>query len=542
MKHLSTQNHTDHGANEYTFDNYLSWRDQVNYYTDDNFLQKVIQQYTGNLFQTVDQAAREISEKVSFRWRDMANSIAYPENRPYMMHYDAHNHRIDRIVRPRETVDMEKDIFSEAVFSKNTHPWVKFVKLLLIYENGEACIACPLTCTEGLIALLDEFADTPELKRIQLHLKEGVDGNFGIGAQFISEIQGGSDIPSNVVEARFENGSWQLFGNKFFCSATHADYTVVTARPIHSEKIGLFVVPSWLPGNKAREIRNNYVIHRLKYKMGTVELPTAEITYNGAVAYPVGPLDRGVANVVGIVLTCSRLTVGLSGAASMIRVLREIKAYSEFREAFGMKLSQFPMVASQIQKIEKYAQRTLCGAFKVYQTYLDSGFPLVGGLQTKGDMTSRQKQFLLRELILFQKITTAQDAPDIIRLGMSILGGHGVMEDFSVLPRLSRDAAVNELWEGPRNVLLTQIHRDLHRVSDWYPADVWVADMLEGASPQTIAMFQKEMRHFMELPHLFDMTSKTIELCEQWDPFCQRLFHEYQTIAQLFTNDFETIS
>ncbi|EKD39962.1 MAG: acyl-CoA dehydrogenase protein, partial [uncultured bacterium] len=48
-------------------------------------------------------------------------------------------------------------------------------------------------------------------------------------------------------------------------------------------------------------------------------MPTAESTFSGALAYPVGPLDRGLAQVVGIVLTYSRLTVGLSGAAGMTR-------------------------------------------------------------------------------------------------------------------------------------------------------------------------------------------------------------------------------
>jgi hypothetical protein len=39
--------------------------------------------------------------------------------------------------------------------------------------------------------------------------------------------------------------------------------------------------------------------------MGTSELTTAELTFNGR-AYPVGPLDRGVARLVGVVLTYSR--------------------------------------------------------------------------------------------------------------------------------------------------------------------------------------------------------------------------------------------
>lgn len=90
---------------------------------------------------------------------------------------------------------------------------------------------------------------------------------------------------ANVLEAVSENGVWKLYGDKFFCSATHADYAVLTAKPAGSDKVALFIVPSWLPGNKEKEIRNGYVINRIKWKMGTSELTTAEITFNGAVAY-----------------------------------------------------------------------------------------------------------------------------------------------------------------------------------------------------------------------------------------------------------------
>ncbi len=111
----------------------------------------------------------------------------------------------------------------------------------------------------------------------------------------------------------------EVVRGQVFCSATHADYAMVTAKPAGSEKIALFVLPSWLPGNKEKEIRNGYTIDRIKWKMGTSELTTAELTFNGALAYPVGPLERGLANVVGTVLTYSRLTVGLSAAGFMTR-------------------------------------------------------------------------------------------------------------------------------------------------------------------------------------------------------------------------------
>ncbi|HBQ25283.1 MAG TPA: acyl-CoA dehydrogenase, partial [Syntrophomonas sp.] len=174
--------------NPYNFDEYLEWRENFDYYADDPFIQKVVQHFAGDDWERVDHEAREVSKKASFRWRQMAEAIAYPEKRPYIMHYDGHKHRIDRIVRPLETLQMEKEIFSEALFSEKTSPWLKLVKMFIIYQNGEACVACPITCTEGMVEILKKYADTNETKRILSHCQEGIDGDFAIGAQYLSEI------------------------------------------------------------------------------------------------------------------------------------------------------------------------------------------------------------------------------------------------------------------------------------------------------------------------------------------------------------------
>lgn len=517
--------------NPYNFTEYLEWRNQLDYYKDDPFIQKTLKHFSGEEWPAVNEAALDISAKVSFRWRDMADSIARPEKRPFILHYDGHHNRVDRIVRPFETEIMEKEIFGEGLFSSRTSPWIKLIKMFLIYQNGEACIACPITCTEGMAEILKKYADTPELKAILEHCQEGIEGDYAIGAQYISEIQGGSDIPSNVLEAFKTEDGWHLYGTKFFCSATHSDYAVVTAKPQGSEKVALFIVPSWLPGNKEKEIRNGYTIDRIKWKLGTSELTTGEITYNGALAYPVGPLNRGVANVVGIVLTYSRLTVGLSAAAFMTRAVRDAKKYTEFREAFGLKITNFPMVVGQVKKIERLAQQTTAGAFKVYQQFLGLEGGLKGGLAADEPDEVRKQRFAIRELIMLQKITASWDCTDVIRTSMSLLGGHGVMEDFSCLPRLYRDSAVNELWEGPRNVLLTQIHRDLQRAKNWYPPEHFINSILDGANREILTSFSEELNEILAYPNLLTPDDKTIEICERWDNFCHQLFHAYQVLA-----------
>lgn len=517
--------------NPYSFNEFLEWRKKVDYYNDDPFFQKVLRHYTGPEWKAIDKSLRELSPKVSFRWRDMTDSIAVPEKRPYMMHYDGHRNRIDRIVRPRETEIMEREIFSEGLFSSKTTPWMKLAKMYLICQNGEACVACPVTCTEGLVAILDKFADSPETKRILRHSKEGIDGEFAIGAQYLSEIQGGSDVPANLLEAVREGETWRLYGTKFFCSAAHADYAIVTAKPAGSDTVALFVMPSWLPGNREKEIRNGFTIDRIKWKLGTSELPTAELTLDGAVAYPVGPLDRGVANVVGIVLTYSRLTVGLSGAACMARGAREARQYSRFREAFGLKIGQFPLAEGQLREIERTAKRTTAGAFKLYREFLGIGGTLSGGLSADGPAEERDRRFAIRELVMLQKIAAARDSVDMCRVGMSIFGGHGVMEDFSSLPRLYRDGAVNELWEGPRNVLLMQIHRDCQRAAPWCPPSRFVANILAGADKVLVSALGKEMDELVAYPNLLELNDRTIAVCAQWDDFCHRLYHAYQDRA-----------
>ncbi|ARU56531.1 acyl-CoA dehydrogenase [Oleiphilus messinensis] len=445
-----------------------------------------------------------------------------------MMHYDGHHNRIDRIVRPKETEMLEQEVFGELLFNKQKSPWIKLIKMLLIYENGEACVSCPVTCTEGLVELLDKYADTPELKHILMHCREGIDGDIAIGAQYLSEIQGGSDVQANRLEALEEDGVWRPYGSKFFCSATHADYAVITAKPQGSEDVALFVMPSWLPGNKEKEIRNSYTIDRIKWKMGTSELTSGELTFNGAVAYPVGPLDKGISNVVGIVLTYSRLTVGLSAAAFMLRAAREATQYTEFREVFGQKVNQFPMAKRQIDEINYFAQRTTAGAFKLYRDFLKTDGATS---EEKSKLEFKKKQFKIRELIMLQKLVGSMDSTDVLRKAMSMFGGYGIMEDFSSLPRLYRDSAINELWEGPRNVLMSQLFRDMQSAKAWYPPTEFVADVLEGATQTLIETFAKELSEIINHPSLFVMDDATLDICARIDRFCTEFFHTYQDLA-----------
>lgn len=538
--------------NPYSFDDYLHVRDNFDYYDDDDFLQKLVEYYVPEEeFEVINRDLKALSKYVSYKWRELADQANELENRikvTKLKHYDAFNHRIDRIERCLETETLEREIYSLGLFDPNRNtPWSRFVKMFLLYENGEAGCMCPIACTHGLIWLLQKYESelSNPLISILTSLREGIKGDYAKGAQFVSEIQGGSDVPANLVEAVFEeeegsdgySNCWRIYGKKFFCSAVHTDFALVTAKPKNvpsSTKVAAFVVPSWLPGNRRKEIRNSYTIDRLKPKLGTAELPTAEVTYNGAIGYPVGPLEKGLADVVGIVLSLSRLHVAFGMAAGALRVAREANLYAQFRYAFGVPVSLFPLMMNQINDLNHYAMRTAAGTFKVYSEYIHFEEQLISGIRDMekiDNVEERKRRFRLRELIMLQKIVVADEAPKMIRLAISFFGGHGVMEDFLSLPRLHRDAMIMELWEGPRSVLLTQIHRDFQRVANWYPSDEFIHDLLKGASDDKINEYAIEFKRIMDTESLLKNDSETLNICRAWEIFSNKLFIAYQEQA-----------
>jgi alkylation response protein AidB-like acyl-CoA dehydrogenase len=538
--------------NPYTFDDFLFVRNHFNYYKDDKFLQALVKKFVpSEEYEKIDSDLRALSDYVSFRFRDFADKANELENRikvTKLKHYDAHNHRIDRIERCLETEILEKEIFSLGLFDPaRNSAWSRFIKMFLLYENGESGVMCPIACSHGAVEIMQKYEDTlsPEAKKILKSMRDGDNGEYKLGSQFVSEIQGGSDVPANLLEAVFEkeegedgmSNVWRLYGQKFFCSATQADYAVVTAKPKNtpsSTRVAAFAVPSWLPGNKEKEIRNSYTIDRLKQKLGTAELPTAEITYNGAVAYPIGPLEKGLADIVGIVLSLSRLHVAFGMASGVLRVAREAILYSQFRTAFGIPISSFPMMMNQIDELDYFAKRSAAGCFKVYSEYIHFKEELISGireLERIEDIEERKRRFRLRELIMLLKIVVADEAPAMIRKAISFYGGHGIMEDFSSHSRFHRDSMIMELWEGPRNVLLTQIHRDFSRVKDWYPANDFCRDLLTGANSDIIDEYSAEFKRLMSHDSLLRNDEKTLAICKDWEDFSTKLFIAYQEQA-----------
>src|SRR3712207_9487255 len=104
----------------------------------------------------------------------------------------------------------------------------------------------------------------------------------------MTELTGGSDVgASETVARRDGQGGWRLYGRKWFTSAATSQMALTLARPEGNPEGGrglaLFYLEARDEDGSLRGIR----IDRLKEKLGTKKLPTAELTLDGAPAEPV---------------------------------------------------------------------------------------------------------------------------------------------------------------------------------------------------------------------------------------------------------------
>jgi acyl-CoA dehydrogenase len=321
----------------------------------------------------------------------------------------------------------------------------------LFYElaqAGEGGHACPVVCTAGLVRALRTRASDELRERFLPPLLETDYDRTERGAQFLTERHGGSDVGANRVEAVPDGERWRLHGEKWFCSVADADQFVVTARPrgaaAGTAGIGCFLVP---------RAGGGFRIRRLKDKLGTRALATGEIEFEGAVAYPLGPLEHGFRTAVSI-LNTSRWLNAVGSAALMRRASVEATAFAREREAFGGPIERFPLVRENLAVMKAEAAGALASSLHL----TDLVARIDEGAASDEDVAWH------RILVNANKFVTSLAATMVCRRGIEALGGNGTIEDFSPLPRLYRDAIVFESWEGTHNVLCAQVLRDLAKL------------------------------------------------------------------------------
>lgn len=377
---------------------------------------------------------------------------------PELQSYDAVGNRVETVSFDPAYHEAGAAIWSSgivALSNESGRAYEQAVLLLLLSLEGEAGHACPATCTIGLARALRRNS-APEVR--DRFLPALVDVHYTSadrGAQFLTEVQGGSDVGANecVATANDDGQTFRISGEKWFCSVADADQFFLTARVEGgvpgTKGLGSFVAPRLVDGRP-----NGFTVRRLKDKLGTRGLASGEIDFDGALAWPVGPVSEGFRTAVSVVLNTSRWLTAVGSAGIMRRAVLEARSFAKFREAFGVTIETFPMVRRTLADMTAISSGALHMVFVL--TELED--------RIDGDRASESDVLYHRFLVNVAKYLISRQATSVVRSGIEILGGNGTIEEFSVLPRLYRDAIVYESWEGTHNVLAAQVLNDLRRL------------------------------------------------------------------------------
>lgn len=409
-----------------------------------------------------------------------------PHNHPRLDAWDGIGQRTESIEFHPSYHAAGRPAYEAGILALSAEPGHAVQQSALFYlltQAGEMGHACPIVCTLGLIRALQARGNAA-LKAT--YLPPLLDRNYDrkqTASQFLTEVQGGSDVGANAVEARPAGGDgdvWLLRGEKWFCSVAIADQMLVTARPVGAVEgtrgLGTFLVPRRLPDGSL----NAFHIRRLKTKFGTRAMASGEIDFADAMAFPIGALDEGFKIVVELVLNTSRWSNALGSAGLLRRAYVEAWTFAQQRRAFGAAIGRYPLVLEALAEMKSDLFAMLASTLRLSTlvNQIDLG------------VATAQERAVHRLLVNINKYATSVQASLGIRRAQEIMGGNGAIEDFSVVPRLYRDAVVFESWEGSHNVLCLQAARDMQRYGLHQQLLAYLGGLLDGVTRPELAGLQ----------------------------------------------------
>lgn len=436
-----------------------------NFYETDRHLQNVLAMLWG------EERLKQYSERLS-KFGEVAAFIDgvvreanLAENLPRLERYSAVGERTEDVRHSSPHHLAGLSIYGSGVMSVYANPENNLLALALFYlssYNGEAGHNCPVSCTAGIVKTL-QHAGSEDLKAKYLpRLLSTEPGQHFHGAQFLTEVQGGSDVGANACQAALldaKENKWLINGEKWFCSNATADLILMTARPTQSAQaeklasgtkgLGLFLVPRRLEDGSP----NGIYIRRLKDKLGTKSMATAEMDFRDAIGYQIGEPGTGFQHAMDFVINTSRLYNAVGSAGAARRAYAIAWTYAQHRRAFGAAIRTFPLIQEVLADMR--AETTAITSGSLYLAHVRD--EIEAG---RADATTRK---FFRLIVNLNKYRSSISATDVIRQGIEVLGGNGAMENFSVLPRLLRDSVIFEAWEGAHGTLIAQSVRDCQR-------------------------------------------------------------------------------
>jgi putative acyl-CoA dehydrogenase len=376
---------------------------------------------------------------------------------PRHVPYDAWGRRVDRIDTSDAWRELDRNSATEGIVATayerthGPHSRIDQFARLYLFAPSSALYSCPLAMTDGAARFL-EVHGGESLQPVFAHLTSRDPNEFWTSGQWMTERTGGSDVGSTSTVARCEEGdTYSLHGSKWFTSATTSQVAMTLARiegaPAGSHGLSVFLIKL----RDSEGMPHNIRVERLKDKLGTRALPTAELTLEGTPAQLVGGAGDGVRKIATL-FNVTRVYNAVAAVAGMRRAVALASDYARRRRAFGKALIEHPLHLETLAEMHLELRAAFLLAFRVVELL---------GKDECGDATESEAR-LLRFLIPLAKLYTAKQAIAIASETLEAFGGAGYVEDTGI-PRLLRDAQVLSVWEGTTNILSLDALRAMER-------------------------------------------------------------------------------
>jgi putative acyl-CoA dehydrogenase len=422
------------------------------------------------------------------------------ESPPRHVPYDGWGRRVDRIETSEAWRELDRISATEGIVATGyerrhgAHSRIDQFARLYLFAPSSALYSCPLAMTDGAARFLEVHGDE-SLKPVFAHLTSRDPSEFWTSGQWMTERTGGSDVGSTSTLARFdEGGTYRLHGSKWFTSATTSQLAMTLARiegaPAGSQGLSVFLINLRDTDGRLRQIR----IERLKDKLGTRALPTAELTLDGTPAQLVGGAGDGVRKIATL-FNITRVYNAVAAVAGMRRAIALATDYARRRRAFGKPLIEHPLHVETLAELVLEARAAFLLAFRVVELL---------GKDECGDATESESR-LLRFLIPVAKLYTAKQAIAVASEALEAFGGAGYLEDTGI-PRLLRDAQVLSIWEGTTNILSLDALRAIDRSN---VLTEWAADVRRRLAG-------------VKLPALSSCTERTLSAVQRIEEYAER--------------------
>ena len=366
--------------------------------------------------------------------------------KPVLTQWDAWGRRVDRIeLTPawqEGAVMTTRHAVLAAGHGDSAHGRLEEFARVYLYHLASEFYTCPLAMTDGATTAIKASGNRELINRALPHFLSRDASTFWLSGQWMTENTGGSDVGHTETIARQDvDGQWRLHGRKWFSSAVVGEAALALARPegagTGTATLALFYIETMDGEQRKPEL----IIDRLKDKLGTHELPTAEIHLDGLPAWPLGELGHGVRQVAPM-LNVTRTWNAICAIASMARAISLARDYATRRQAFGRPLIEQPLHAQTLADMQAEFEGAFALAFELAQ--------LLG--RVEHGVAAPHEAALLPLLTPLAKLWTGKLAVKLCSEALECFGGAGYIEDTG-LPQLLRDAQVYAIWEGTTNVL-----------------------------------------------------------------------------------------